>query len=136
MKATIYRPLISHAVSFQFLKAYSYKHYNMRRRPLCTSASRVTASFLLSFLAASVSTAAADIPVLPPPLLPPSAHNTEKEFSLRHIFHHGTYKYPELHRRIDVPEQAAVWMAEDEYREPVPRLRVKSEAMIIQRLAD
>jgi lipase ATG15 len=93
---------------------------------------------LLSFLAASVG-CAADIPVLPPPPLPPSAHNTEKDFSLRHIFHHGTYKYPDLHRRIDVPEQAAVWMAEDGHaadREPVPRLRVKSEAMSIQRLVD
>jgi lipase ATG15 len=93
---------------------------------------------LLSFLAASGSTAA-DIPILPPPPLPSSSYNTEKEFSLRHIFHHGTYKYPDLHRRIDVPEQAAIWMAEDEHsadREPVPRLRIKSEAMSIQRLAD
>ncbi|KAF1837073.1 autophagy related lipase Atg15 [Decorospora gaudefroyi] len=112
-----------------------------RRRPLCTSVSRVTAAFLLPFLAASAGRAAdtPDIPVLPPPPLPPSAHTTEKDFSLRHIFHHGTHKYPALHRRIDVPEQAAVWMAGDEHsadREPVPRLRVKAEAMRIQRLAD
>ncbi|KAF1948010.1 autophagy related lipase Atg15 [Clathrospora elynae] len=79
------------------------------------------------------------MPVLPPPPLSPSAHNTAKDFSLRHIFHHGTYKYPGLHRRLDVPEHAAVWMAEDEHaadRVPVPRLRVRSEAMSIQRLAD
>ncbi|KAH7070296.1 autophagy related lipase-like protein Atg15 [Paraphoma chrysanthemicola] len=108
----------------------------MRRRPLCTSASRVTASLLLSFLAVS---SAAEFPVLPPPPIAPQPHATEKDFSLRHIFHHGTYKYPQLHRRLDVPEDAAVWMTEDVHsteRKPVPRLRVKSETMSIQRLAD
>ena len=111
----------------------------MRRRPLRASASRIMAAILLSAMAASVSSAA-DMPVLPPPPLPPSSpHNTDKQFSLRHIFHHGTYEYPDLHRRIDVPEKAAVWMTDDEHsadREPVPALRVKSEAMNIQRLAD
>ncbi|KAF1842602.1 autophagy related lipase Atg15 [Cucurbitaria berberidis CBS 394.84] len=107
----------------------------MRRPPLCTSASRVTTSLLLSFLAVTGSNAI-ELPILPPP---PTTHSAEKDFSLRHIFHHGTYKYPQLHRRLDVPEQAAVWMAEDgdnTHREPVPRLRVKSQAMSIQRLAD
>jgi lipase ATG15 len=110
----------------------------MRRRPLCTSASRVTASLLLSFLAVAVTSATELPPILPPPTSP-QPHNSEKDFSLRHIFHHGTYKYPQLHRRLDVPENAAVWMAEDQHsseREPVPRLRVKSETMSIQRLAD
>lgn len=101
----------------------------MRRRPFCASALRLTASLLLSsFLAVSSAT--------PPP---PPAHNTDKEFSLRHVFHHGAYEYPELHRRLDVPEQAVVWMLEDAHatdREPVPRLRVKSQVMSIQRLAD
>ncbi|KAJ4376469.1 putative lipase atg15, partial [Neocucurbitaria cava] len=110
----------------------------MRRRPLCTSASRVTASLLLSFLAVSGSSAL-ELPILPPPPASPTPSSTEKDFSLRHIFHHGTYKYPELHRRLDVPEKAAVWMAEDQHsvdREPVPRLRVKSQTMSIQRLTD
>ncbi|KAH4806463.1 hypothetical protein HBH61_146230 [Parastagonospora nodorum] len=108
----------------------------MRRRPFCTSASRVTASLLLSFLAVS---SAAELPILPAPPISPQPHSREKDFSLRHIFHHGTYKYPELHRRLDVPENAAVWAAEhlhSEHREPVPRLRVKAEPMSIQRLAD
>ncbi|KAF2133612.1 autophagy related lipase-like protein Atg15 [Dothidotthia symphoricarpi CBS 119687] len=107
----------------------------MRRQPLCTSASRVTASLLLSFLAVST---AMELPVLPPPTTP-HVHDTERDFSLRHIFHHGTHKHPDLHRRLDVPEKAAVWMAEDEHsaqRQPVPRLRVKAETMSIQRLAD
>jgi lipase ATG15 len=61
-----------------------------------------------------------------------------KDFSLRHVFHHGTYEYPQLHRRLDVPENAAIWMAEDQDAapEPVPRLRVRSEVVSIQRLAD
>lgn len=108
----------------------------MRRRPLCTSASRVTASLLLSFLAVS---SAVELPILPAPPISPQPHNTAKDFSLRHIFHHGTYKYPQLHRRLDVPENAAVWTAEELHateREPVPRLRVKAEQMSIQRLAD
>ncbi|KAL6702648.1 putative lipase atg15 [Coniothyrium glycines] len=106
----------------------------MRRRPLCTSASRVTAALLLSFLAAST---ASQVPILPPP--PPIAHGAEKDLSLRHIFHHGTYKYPQLHRRLDVPGHAQVWMHGEEHaaeRQLVPRLRVVSEPMSIQRLAD
>ncbi|KAF2828898.1 alpha/beta-hydrolase [Ophiobolus disseminans] len=112
----------------------------MRQRPLCSSASRVTASLLLSFLAVSSATEVpVAIPILPPPPAPPQPHSAERDFSLRHIFHHGTYRYPHLHRRLDVPENAAIWAADELHsteREPVPRLRVKSEAMSIQRLAD
>jgi lipase ATG15 len=108
----------------------------MRRPALCSSASRVTASLLLSFLAVS---GAVELPVLPPPPLAPHADGTAKDFSLRHIFHHGTYKHPQLHRRLDVPEHAAVWTAEELHstqREPVPQLRVKAAPMSIERLAD
>ncbi|CBX99782.1 hypothetical protein IAQ61_002986 [Plenodomus lingam] len=97
----------------------------MRSRHLCPSSSRVTASLLLSFLAVGGASLAA-------PPTPPTAHHDDKEFSLRHIFHHGVYEYPQLHRRLDVPEKAAVWVAD----EPVPRLRVKAASMSIQRLAD
>ncbi|KAF2687125.1 alpha/beta-hydrolase [Lentithecium fluviatile CBS 122367] len=100
------------------------------------SPARVTASLLLSFLAAST---ALELPVLPPLLAPPTLHdNTVKEFSLKHIFHHGAYKYPDLHRRLDVPKNAPVWMAEDEHaeRELVPPLRARAEVMSIQRLVD
>jgi len=107
----------------------------MRRRPLCTSASRVTASLLLSFLALASAT---QVPFLPPPPISPPPSSNEKDFSLRHVFHHGTYKYPQLHRRLDVPEHAAVWTAEDgdAARQPVPRLHVRTETVSIQRLAD
>jgi lipase ATG15 len=109
----------------------------MRRRNFCASTSRVTASLLLSFLAVS---SAVELPILPPPPFTPDTRDSSvKEFSLRHVFHHGTYEYPNLHRRLDVPKEAPIWMAEDEQgseREPVPALRAKSHAMNIQRLAD
>ncbi|KAL5114460.1 putative lipase atg15 [Pleosporales sp. CAS-2024a] len=111
----------------------------MRRRPLCRAASRVTAALLLSFLAAG---SAAELPMLPaPPMVVPPPHATHncKEFSLRHIFHHGTYQHPQLHRRLDVPAHAAVWAAEDGHATdgaPAPPLRVKTEPVSIQRLAD
>lgn len=96
----------------------------------------MTASLLLSFLAVS---SAIELPLVPPaPISPKPDGAPVKEFSLKHIFHHGTYKYPELHRRLDVPEKAPVYMAgdEDAQREPVPPLRARSEIMSIQRLAD
>jgi lipase ATG15 len=121
----------------------------MRRRlpPFCNAVSRVTASLLLSFLAASASSSNNPVELLPilplpPPLSPPppTTADTHKDFSLRHIFHHGTYQYPHLHRRRDVPENAAIWTAEDHdaaaAREPMPRLRVKAQTMSIERLAD
>ncbi|KAH9872071.1 hypothetical protein J1614_006332 [Plenodomus biglobosus] len=103
----------------------------MKSPHVCPSASRVTASLLLSFLALGGASLAA-----PPP---PPAHHTDREFSLRHIFHHGVYEYPQLHRRLNVPEKAAVWVADDvdsASHEPVSRLRVKAASMNIQRLAD
>ncbi|KAJ4349889.1 putative lipase atg15 [Didymosphaeria variabile] len=92
-------------------------------------------SLLLSFLAA---TSAAVPPILPPPISPQRPTEAVKEFSLKHIFHHGTHKYPELHRRLDVPENTAVWMVEDDRteREAVPPFTIRSEAVTIQRLKD
>ncbi|KAH7138960.1 autophagy related lipase Atg15 [Dendryphion nanum] len=114
----------------------------MRRRHPCTSSSRVTASLLLGFLAiSSVTAAAPELPILPPsPAIPNTPHGVPiREFTLKHIFHHGTYRHPNLHRRLDVPEKAPVWMIEDEQtsnREPVPPLRARAESMSIQRLVD
>ncbi|KAH8195021.1 hypothetical protein TruAng_010811 [Truncatella angustata] len=119
----------------------------------CTSAGRVTAQLLLSFLAVSTTTHATpdqraqvafgDSPVLSPfipePDLepPPPAEHT---FTLRHILHHGTYRHPGLHRRRDVPEaQAAqVWLASEDghQAERVPPLKARSSSRKIERLVD
>ncbi|KAF2644733.1 alpha/beta-hydrolase [Massarina eburnea CBS 473.64] len=107
----------------------------MRKRLPCTSPARVTASLLLAFLAVS---SALELPILLPPPASPTPHDLAvKEFSLRHIFHHGTYKHPDLHRRLDVPEKAVVWVEDDDgEREQVPPLRARSEITAIQRLVD
>lgn len=110
----------------------------MRRRRDYKFPTRATVSFVLSFLAISCALELS-APVYLPPLSPPSpALEAAKEFSLRHIFHHGAYKYPELHRRLDVPENAAIWMIDEDTseHEAVPQFTIMSEAMNIQRLRD
>ncbi|KAF1921179.1 autophagy related lipase Atg15 [Ampelomyces quisqualis] len=69
---------------------------------------RPTAALLLSLLAGLGSTAAAAAP---------------RDFSLRHVFHHGTVQHPQLHRRLDVGA-------------PGPRLPLKTAPLSIERLAD
>jgi len=86
-----------------------------RRR--CPAASRVVISLLLAFLAVGSAT----------------------DLTLRHIFHHGIHAYPGLHRRLDVPPRAAVWVsgpAPEDPRFPAPRLHVLAKPMAIERLAD
>ncbi|KAF3800274.1 putative lipase atg15 [Colletotrichum gloeosporioides] len=122
-------------------------------RGACTSAGRVTAQLLLSFLAVSPTlTYAGEAPqqeqaVLPPgPLLPPTTQqplSDEHLFTLRHVFHHGTYRHPDLHRRRDVRSHAndaesQVWLAaEDGFeRERVTPLKARSSPLKIERLVD
>ncbi|KAJ9649491.1 putative lipase atg15 [Coniosporium tulheliwenetii] len=125
------------------------------------TASGLTATLLFTFLALSSWTirsvaasgqAVAEAAVLPevPVLLPPGAPSEEQtgrapgadgqllEFKLQHIFHHGTHKYPRLHRRLDVPADARLLVTSDEAMdpEPAPRLRARSQRTTIQRLAD
>ncbi|KAI1824435.1 Alpha/Beta hydrolase protein [Xylaria intraflava] len=126
-----------------------------RRRPVsksCDSAGRVTTNLLLSFLALSASPTAAstsasdsisesifpDSPILTPlvPEPPPPAEHT---FTLRHILHHGTYRHPGLHRRLDVQHPGTrVWLsAEGGYpAEQITSLNAKSRAQSIERLVD
>ncbi|KAI1213480.1 alpha/beta-hydrolase [Annulohypoxylon truncatum] len=121
-----------------------------RKRPAstCRSAGRVTARLLLSFLAVSASPAAARIqnseaafpnsPILAP-LIPEPPQPAEHTFTLRHIFHHGTYQHPGLHRRKDIVEpEAEVWLAgEDGHKaERIPPLKAKSQPRKIERLVD
>ncbi|KAK3301947.1 autophagy protein atg15 [Chaetomium strumarium] len=118
----------------------------------CTSAGRVTAQLLLSFLALSATPISAagntrsDAQFVLPidaspiaPLIPEPPAPAEHTFTLRHIYHHGTYKHPHLHRKLDVDTQGAdVWLAaEDGYEaERVGALRARSNAIRIQRLVD
>lgn len=120
-----------------------------RRRNRPTSIGRAT-QLLLSFLALSPISASAvgpapispDIDVLlPPPVTPPKPESPapgESVFSLRHIYHHGTYRDPRLHRRKDVQPRAQVFLAaEDGFDEmTVPQLRLKSQETRVERLID
>lgn len=118
----------------------------------CSSVGRAAAAALLlsaladpaSAVTATSDTAAFDPNILlpPGPVLPngPEAPSpAEHIFSLRQIYHHGTYKYPRLHRRrhVDHDESRIYLAAEDGYGEvDLPKLKVKSRPMTIQRLAD
>ncbi|KJR82373.1 triacylglycerol lipase [Sporothrix schenckii 1099-18] len=124
-----------------------------KSKPRCTSAGRVTAQVLLSFLAfsttslsASAGGSASEQLVLP---LPPAGHTpvlapeppapADHVFTLRHIYHHGTHRYPRLHRKLDILQRDAdVWLAaEDGYaRHRLPTLHAKSQAAPLQRLVD
>ncbi|KAH8674080.1 Alpha/Beta hydrolase protein [Xylariales sp. PMI_506] len=122
-----------------------------RSRPsACTSAGRVTAQLLLSFLAIAPSPTLAtrsnhhaqavfeDSPILSP-LIPEPPREAEHTFTLRHILHHGTYRHPGLHRKQDVTHlNTNVWLtAEDGYsRERIPPLKAKSRPRKIERLVD
>lgn len=117
----------------------------------CTSAGRVTAHLLLSFLAFSPSSTHAashpradDQAVLqihpdyfnPAPEPPAPAEHT---FTLRHVYHHGTQRHPTLHRKQDVVHtDQDIWLAaEDDHPElRLPPLRARSDATRIQRLVD
>ncbi|MCJ1321893.1 putative lipase atg15 [Xylographa vitiligo] len=121
----------------------------------CHSAGRVTAQLLCSFLAVSTtspvaaawtnrwSSSANQAPLMP--FLPPTeSHNVETvapqehEFRLRHIFHRGTYLYPDLHRRLDVHAESPLWARTKEEDEEggVGPFKVRSHPTDIQRLSD
>jgi len=62
----------------------------------------------------------------------------EKSFTLRHIYHHGSHEFPDLHQYIDVKRDAKFQVTSDdgETFEPAPEsLRVKTQSTMIQRLA-
>ena len=59
--------------------------------------------------------------------------------TLRHIFHHGTYRDPGLHKRFDVYPDSSIWTASTATpaeQAPIRHLSARSHAMTIQRLAD
>ncbi|KAI1173747.1 Alpha/Beta hydrolase protein [Nemania sp. FL0916] len=119
-----------------------------RTSTTCDSAGRVTANILLSVLALSTTPAIAsasspdaffsDSPILAP-LVPEPPAPAEHTFTLRHIFHHGTYRHPGLHRKRDVRQpEAQVWLAAEDSHpsEQIPALKAKSRSQKIERLVD
>ncbi|KAL9100646.1 MAG: hypothetical protein Q9163_003994 [Psora crenata] len=62
----------------------------------------------------------------------------DHEFTLRHIFHHGTHEYRNLHLRMDVRPQEEVWVTTDDYggKERLGKLHAKSRPEPIERLRD
>ena len=123
---------------------------------LCPSSGRVTARSLLFFLCAYSQTVSAgwsdgwnnnahQLPLLPATPPPSSAFEpsrspppTQHEFTLRHIFHHGTYLHPRLHRRLDIASEDSLWMLDDSSTQKTPQrvFRARSKAEPIQRLVD
>ena len=116
------------------------------------SAGRVIVRLLLSFLALpsptaalwskSGTSAANQVPLNP---LGSSSNlhlldsfAPEHDFELRHIFHHGTYAHPYLHRRLDIKAtHPTLVKTEDEQnvRRNHP-LRARTKASLIQRMSD
>lgn len=122
----------------------------------CTSAGRVTAAILLSFLAITPSAIATlprhqdaqavvgDDVLLPPgivvPPRPDAPRPADHTFTLRHIYHHGADRYPRLHRSLDVQhdESSRVFLAADagHAEHDLPHLKVRSRPHNIERLTD
>ncbi|RDA92590.1 hypothetical protein CP533_0945 [Ophiocordyceps camponoti-saundersi (nom. inval.)] len=123
-----------------------------------SSAGRVIATTLLSLLASAPHLASADdnrfLPLNEHAFLPPGPPAgfspypeppapAEHSFTLRHIYHHGVARYPELHRKRDVtrrdeddPSRIFLAAADGFPEHDLHRLTAKSSARTIQRMAD
>lgn len=104
----------------------------------CSSSKRITARSLLSFLLLLPATNA--IVSSPVEFDRDAGKKGAHTFTLRHIFHRGTYRDPDLHKRLDIsPSQRQYASAfENEQNEANFPLEVKiqSEDYQIQRLVD
>ncbi|KGO77000.1 Lipase, class 3 [Penicillium italicum] len=81
------------------------------------------------------------LPIIQVPLNGAEVSPDTHEFSLRHIFHRGTYEQPELHARLDVkPDTRLRTVSEDGYGEQFiaseSSLVASSSPLKIQRLVD
>ena len=57
--------------------------------------------------------------------------------TLRHVFHHGTYQDPGLHKRLDIRPNMNIWAyGEQLVPQPLPSFNVRSTPLHIQRLSD
>ncbi|KAL8656234.1 MAG: hypothetical protein Q9210_000384 [Variospora velana] len=123
----------------------------------CHSAGRVTAKLLLSFLAVTATPPVTalwaegwldGVKQVPMVSIPPPSQTDpqdtqfqrgrDHDFTLRHIFHHGVYEYPDLHRRLDVRPGTDVWTRADcdDQRVRAGPLLARSRSLSIQRLSD
>ena len=123
----------------------------------CSSARRIAAKLFLSFLLLSPVIAVvsgpplapnrADAAVIPDHISAPSPViggdwgasgrvGGTHEFSLRHIMHHGTYKYPEMLRRMDVHPKTLAGTEGGGQLGPRPVYMARSRPQSIKRLAD
>ncbi|GAD93803.1 autophagy related lipase Atg15 [Paecilomyces variotii No. 5] len=85
-----------------------------------------------------------EIPIVPP-RIPEVDHPTatgKHEFTLRHIFHRGTYEHPNLHKKLDIRPDTRLWEVSEDGRdirplqEPLVPLTALSHPLTIERLAD
>jgi lipase ATG15 len=105
-------------------------------RPLIDDVAAAAAAAAVAFPDDSQPPLAPIAPVLP---ITPSPDGVPR-FRLRHIYHHGTYAHPQLHRKMDVasPTTAKVFLpAADGYPEvALPPLALRSREDRIERLVD
>ncbi|KAK2765140.1 putative lipase atg15 [Arachnomyces sp. PD_36] len=85
--------------------------------------------------------AQAEVPLIPPRIPEKSLGSLSgsQEFSLRHVFHHGTYDDPNLHKRLDVKPDEPLWIASDDDKQEMelsPTLTASSNPLSIERLSD
>ena len=62
----------------------------------------------------------------------------EHDFQLRHIFHHGTHQYPNVHMRMDVESGVPLHTFDDDGKEQTlpSTFRIRSRDTMIERLSD
>ena len=72
------------------------------------------------------------------PQAPSPLSHREHDFTLRHIFDHGLYRYQEVHRRLDIRSGDAVWIQSDNEGEKTKlgSLHATSTTTKIERLSD
>ncbi|KAL8706312.1 MAG: hypothetical protein Q9201_000631 [Fulgogasparrea decipioides] len=68
----------------------------------------------------------------------PALSSREHDFTLRHIFHHGVYEYPSLHKRLNLRPEDVIWTAAEgeDGRQRAGPLHARSWHLPIQRLSD
>ena len=63
----------------------------------------------------------------------------ERNFTLRHIYHHGSHDYPNLHRYLDIHEGAQLLIRDEEGKSSqlgAERLRARVSSHTVQRMSD